>query len=141
MSSWFNHEEGERVLGPEKSAKLFGTFGGRLLYVPQKPKAKHKIADAIGFIGMVALCKEYGQSWIELAQAKKTTKKDHVLALLMQGGKTARAIAEEVGVSRRYVTMVMTMVKGASSSSKGPTSISGITRRHNSSSDFQSSLG
>ncbi|WP_300551547.1 hypothetical protein [Desulfovibrio sp.] len=134
---WFNHAEGIRILGQEKAAKLFDAFGGCRIYVPQKPKAKHKIAEAVGFIGMAALCKEYGQSYIELAQANKpTTKKEHVLALLEQGGKTQCAIAAEAGVSRRYVTMVVAMLREPSSSSKGPKSVSGLTRRYSSSSDF-----
>ena len=135
--SWFNQAEGVRVLGQEKAAKFFEAFGGTRLYVPERPKAKHKIAEAIGFIGMVALCKEYGRSWIELAQANKlATEKELVLALLEQGGKTLREMAAEAGVSVRYVTMV----KGYSSSSNGPKSIRYLTRQYNSSSDFQTSL-
>lgn len=106
MSSWFSHDEGAKIFGPERAAKFFESFGGGILYVPQKPKAKHKIAEAVGFIGMAALCREYGKDFLEIAQTKRLTKKEHVLQLLAQGGKTQCAIAVEVGVTRRWVVQV-----------------------------------
>lgn len=103
---WLSEEEGTRILGKEKALRFKETFGGQRVYIPLKPKAKHKIAECVGISGMAALCRECGKEWVEVPnQARKKIKKFDVIDSLAKGI-SQRKTAQETGVSLRYVTMV-----------------------------------
>ena len=94
------------LLGAEKAQAFINQFGGTCMYVPVKPSKDHIISQAVGIIGMAALCREYAGCVLDVANARqKESKKARIMDLLDQGMAQAR-IASLVEVSERYVRMV-----------------------------------
>jgi hypothetical protein len=103
---WLSKEECIRIFGSERALQFMETFGGSTLYVPQHPRAKHKIAECVGIIGMATLCKEYSRCYVEVANGGNTPSKKAAIIDFLAKGDSFRQTAQKAGSSVRYVTMV-----------------------------------
>jgi len=104
---WLSAEECARMLGRERALQFMETFGGDTIYIPQRPKAKHKIAECVGIVGMAVLCKEYSKCYVGVAKSGgNTASKKTAIIELLAGGHSFRQTAKRAGASVRYVTMV-----------------------------------
>jgi hypothetical protein len=111
---WVSEADILKILGPEKSAALIRIYGGRKLYIPAKPAKNHSIAETVGFLGMAALCREFGGFKICIANARsQNSKKAQIMELIDQGLSLSK-IAELMEVTMRYVSMVKKEYRQAS---------------------------
>ncbi len=93
------------TLGREPALVLAENFGGVSDYIPQKPRADHKIAKVIGMERMAVLCEVYGGVWMTIPRGVNLDPKKPQIEKLL-GEKSHRQIARDLGVSERYVRLV-----------------------------------
>jgi len=100
-------QELNQLIGSEATTKLCLVIGGVSHYIPKKAKPDHRLARLIGIEAFEALCADYGGTRLTLPTLHELkTKRRRVRLLLRQGGWTVRKIAEEVGCTERYASML-----------------------------------
>lgn len=99
---WVSLPELEDMLGKDMAKTLTICVGGVEMYVPVQADAAHLLGRTVGLRGMQALCAAYGGRRITVPNGKREPYKHKIMQLLEQG-KTRQAIAQECGVTERYV--------------------------------------
>jgi hypothetical protein len=95
------------LIGSEATRKLCLVIGGVSHYIPKKAKPEHRFARLIGTEAFEALCADFGGTRLTLPTLNELKTKSHrVRMLLREGGWSVRKIAEEVGCTERYASMV-----------------------------------
>jgi len=105
---WVSLPELRAILGHDMADTLCIVRGGVKIYVPHNASVTHELARIVGLRGMMALCAEYKGEYITVPNGKREPHKERVYQLLRQG-KSRRAIAQECGVTERYVYYVACM--------------------------------
>ena len=102
--AWVSLFELEPLLGKDMTKVLTKHIGGVSTYIPYAAQPDHQIAKLVGIAGMKALCSKYGKSWITVPNGKHDEPfKERILKLLEEATMSRAAIAQEVGVTERYV--------------------------------------
>lgn len=90
-------------IGREIAEELCRKFGGRAPYVPTKPRKTHALAAVIGVPALMQLAARFGGNHVALPNLRRPdAAKAKVLELLEAGWKHS-AIAEECGITERWV--------------------------------------
>lgn len=98
-------------LGDEAAAALARTYGGAELYIPQKARADHKIARAVGVAILGWLSANYGSEKIVVPIAAASSynrllaQLSAAICRLIREGKTCSEIVREVGCHERTVRL------------------------------------
>lgn len=90
-------------VGEEIALQISARFGGRQLYIPNKPPVDSDLVAAIGQVAAHKLAKRFGG--ISYAIPIASGKRARIVALL-QDGKTKAEVADLVGCTERYVYRV-----------------------------------
>lgn len=80
--------------------------GGVSFFVPKIARPDHEIAKIIGYGPMSHLCSIYGGEYITIPVSG--VQKEKILKLIAEG-KTKASIAQECGVSERYVYLLSSL--------------------------------
>lgn len=98
-------------LGDEAAAALARTYGGAELYIPQKARANHKIARAVGVAVLGWLSANYGGEKIVVPIARASpynrliAQLSEAICRLIKEGKRTSEIVREVGCHERTVRL------------------------------------
>ncbi len=103
------------VVGKDAALKLCRAYGGISHYVPQRPRPDHPWAGLIGLEAWERLCAHYGGTRLTLPKGEYRLKRERVLDLLREGHLSVRQIAQEAGVTERYVSKLRGQVYGRQS--------------------------
>lgn len=100
------------VIGEELTLKLAQSFGGlKGVHIPKDPTTDNRLAAVVGREAWAKLCERFGGRTLDIPRGHfLELKKDKILALARTDMSTA-AIALEVGVTQRYVTMVLSAAR------------------------------
>lgn len=95
----------EAILGFQQSMRLSEAFGGRVVYVPEKIKAKHKLAKLLGMEDAQKLAKVYGGDSIDMPKAHiyHATMRQIEVTRRHKAGEPVEKLAAEFGVTWRGI--------------------------------------
>lgn len=100
---WVSFPDLQDCIGKEKAEELCKRFGGLAPYLPARPRKTHALAAVIGIPALRQLAANFGGYHVALPNLRRpVSAKAKVWELLEQGWKHA-AIAEECGVTERWV--------------------------------------
>ncbi|MDE0705702.1 MAG: hypothetical protein OXH59_18490 [Rhodospirillaceae bacterium] len=99
-------DELEELLGPDGLAALSAARGGRRAYVPRSPRDSHWLVEALGRERAGRLAWRYGGSRIDVPLGPPRDRNARIREL-RASGRSASAIAAEVGLSERQVRRVL----------------------------------
>jgi DNA-binding NarL/FixJ family response regulator len=109
---WVSYPELVSILGDDMALVLTRGKGGIKFYVPRQASPDHWLAKLVGVDGMEALCAAYPGEDIVVPNGRREHCKAKVLQLLDEG-LTKAEIAEQCGVTDRYVYIVSSATAGA----------------------------
>ena len=105
MATWISTCELSELLGQDATRVLTRNKGGLSVYIPHYVTPDHILAKLIGWPGAHTLSSEYGGEYIIVPNGRNEPQKGKIIRMLQQG-KSRRQIAEQCGVTERYVYMV-----------------------------------
>jgi len=105
-STWVSEATFTSLLGEERAMGFVKKFGGTCMHIPSKASKNHRIAQEIGLIGMIILCRKYGGSSIDIPTGQRSNSKKAKIIELIELGLSLSEIAAQANVSTRYVSTV-----------------------------------
>ncbi len=96
------------LIGPEAWGRLQTDFGGRRLYVPEKPGEHHPLAVSIGLELAQRLGRHFSQEYLEIPLALK---KRTLIARMLAQGVSPAEIARALHCTRRHVYAVKSEIE------------------------------
>lgn len=98
------------TIGLPAAVELVRTYGGRALYVPQKPDERHPITLRIGFVAAGSLAEIYGGTYLHVPPERSLLvelRNSEIVRRIVEKQESICSIAYEFGVSRRWVHRVL----------------------------------
>ncbi|MGH7780206.1 MAG: helix-turn-helix domain-containing protein [Candidatus Binataceae bacterium] len=100
-----------RVIGIIATSRLAEDFGGRRVYIPNKPSTRDQITRSIGVGAAVRLSRLYGGDRVMIpAHPDRALRRAQIIALRARGLSVSR-IARKLGCTERYVYKVFSAKK------------------------------
>ena len=103
---WASFPDLEDCIGKEKAEELCKKFGGYGAYLPPRPRKTHTFAPIIGLPALIKLAGRFGGYHVALPNLRRPAPAKFKIWELLEKGLKHRVIAEECGVSERYVRNV-----------------------------------
>ncbi len=104
---WISKAELLNIFGKQMADEILAKLGGTRPYIPKKFTADHRLCKKIRPETLAKLCESFGGENIFLPSiTSKPLARDAVNKLLREGVHNDEDIAEKVGVSVRYVSVL-----------------------------------
>lgn len=99
-----------KVIGAGATARLCAAFGGRRVYIAERPAPGDPIVEAIGHLAAARLGAIFGgeRVWLPNDAGRSTRVR---IAALRRRGASISSIARELGCSERYVYKVLAQLR------------------------------
>ncbi len=95
------------TLGRRVALNLMASFGGLEVKFPVRPKPDHPVVKALGETDALALCKFLGGQQVYVPHNKPARSRRAEVVSLHEEGVDLAAIARQLGLSQRYVRMIV----------------------------------
>jgi len=110
---WISLNELSQVIGKDLAKVLCEAYGGRNPYLPARPKPGHELEMIIGRRALEALAAYAGGYHLDIPNMRRQMPAKEQIWDSLDAGKSHDAIAEELGVSTRYVRAVQKQRRSA----------------------------
>lgn len=95
------------LIGVESTFKLIDRFSGiNELYIPERIKSSHPIAEAVGYFNARKLSQNFGKTYINVpraAAAMRALRNDMIRTEYSQGILSARQLAQKYSLTERWI--------------------------------------
>lgn len=108
---WVSQFELSEAIGDVGAVILCAQCGGRSCFIPRKPTGG-LLLELLGRQRMAALCAEFGGMQIVVPNLRKAEPFKSRIVSRLEGGEKPDRIAEDLGVTTRYVRRLASQLKG-----------------------------
>lgn len=104
--TWVSKVELVELIGRSAAETLCKTYGGVPIYVPVRADPKSALGRIVGTAALAVLSKEFGSLQITVPNGRREEAAKKEILRQLEAGRSACAIALELGVTERYVRRV-----------------------------------